>query len=200
MLSINSEEFSVSDDYARMLEQILPTCKSEKHLLSIAGATHPSFSDVFLIIPGRGEYSLLIPQSCLAHHSRRLDRPHCAPVSGVSEDDGGDRSLPWLRRRCRVDPMGHVQARNGVAGETLEANRAAGRSVLPDRVDGIVNAVSLVLYLASMLRIATVDTLVSLRMYSYTHASLFLAFYVRTKEARLGKGWIFKKCGRTGAG
>ena len=55
MLSVNSEEFSVSDDYERMLEQILPTCKSEKHLLSVAGTTHPSFSDVFLIIPGPSE-------------------------------------------------------------------------------------------------------------------------------------------------
>lgn len=53
VLCINSEEFSDSDDYDRLLEQVLPTCHDERHVLSIAGTTHPSFSDVFLIIPQR---------------------------------------------------------------------------------------------------------------------------------------------------
>jgi hypothetical protein len=48
-----------------MLEQIIPSCKAEKHLLSIAGATHPSFSDVFLIIPGRSELPAFLPSTVL---------------------------------------------------------------------------------------------------------------------------------------
>lgn len=98
MLSINSEEFSVSDDYTRMLEQILPTCKSEKHLLSIAGSTHPSFSDVFLIIPGRSEWIRTTAVSYNAHASRQLDRPLCSPIPGLPQDDGSDRPLPRLGR------------------------------------------------------------------------------------------------------
>ncbi|ORY35650.1 platelet-activating factor acetylhydrolase, isoform II-domain-containing protein [Naematelia encephala] len=50
VLSVNSEEFTDSDDYDRLLG-LCNTVTNEKHILSIAGTTHPSFSDVFLIVP-----------------------------------------------------------------------------------------------------------------------------------------------------
>lgn len=55
LLSVNSEGFADSDDYERLLD-VLKTVKGETQVLSIAGTTHPSFSDVFLIIPSRSEW------------------------------------------------------------------------------------------------------------------------------------------------
>nr|XP_031858975.1 uncharacterized protein CI109_005643 [Kwoniella shandongensis]KAA5526047.1 hypothetical protein CI109_005643 [Kwoniella shandongensis] len=50
-LSVNSEEFGHQEDYERLLG-VSKTVNAEKHIFTIAGATHPSFSDVFLITPG----------------------------------------------------------------------------------------------------------------------------------------------------
>ncbi|OCF34757.1 hypothetical protein I316_03299 [Kwoniella heveanensis BCC8398] len=51
LISINSEEFSHDQDYERLL-RLCETVKGDKHVYVIAGSTHPSFSDVFLITPG----------------------------------------------------------------------------------------------------------------------------------------------------
>ncbi|WVW81392.1 hypothetical protein I302_103384 [Kwoniella bestiolae CBS 10118] len=51
MLSVNSEEFVLSEDYQRLI-RVSRTVQSKKHVFAIAGTTHPSFSDVFLITPG----------------------------------------------------------------------------------------------------------------------------------------------------
>lgn len=134
LLCINSEEFSVSDDYGRMLDQIVPTCKDEHHLLSIAGATHPSFSDVFLIIPGRSEQPSY-PFCRYAHPSRELDGFVVGPVSGLPQDYGSHRPFPRKRRRRRVDQVGHVQARDSAERTTQPADRACRGSVLPDELD-----------------------------------------------------------------
>ncbi|WRT63329.1 uncharacterized protein IL334_000234 [Kwoniella shivajii] len=50
LLSVNSEEFVLSEDYQRLI-RISRTIQNEKHVFAIAGSTHPSFSDVFLITP-----------------------------------------------------------------------------------------------------------------------------------------------------
>ncbi|WVF66669.1 hypothetical protein IAT40_001410 [Kwoniella sp. CBS 6097] len=51
LISINSEEFSHDPDYERLI-RLCETVKGDKHIYVIAGSTHPSFSDVFLITPG----------------------------------------------------------------------------------------------------------------------------------------------------
>ena len=48
---INSEEFTVGREYTIFSEQIARTVTTEMQVYSIGGATHPSFSDVFLILP-----------------------------------------------------------------------------------------------------------------------------------------------------
>ncbi|KAH7909875.1 platelet-activating factor acetylhydrolase [Hygrophoropsis aurantiaca] len=48
-LAINSEEFSLGSEFTKLLN-ILPTVPS-RHVFLIPGSTHPSFSDVFLILP-----------------------------------------------------------------------------------------------------------------------------------------------------
>lgn len=50
LLCINSEEFTRSDDFARL--QNLAKTAPNPPIYSVAGSTHPSFSDVFLIVPG----------------------------------------------------------------------------------------------------------------------------------------------------
>ena len=50
-LVINSEEFTVGREYAIFSEQIAHTATQDIQVYSIGGATHPSFSDVFLILP-----------------------------------------------------------------------------------------------------------------------------------------------------
>ncbi|KAI0686666.1 platelet-activating factor acetylhydrolase [Cytidiella melzeri] len=52
LLMVNSEEFTVGREYAIFSEQIAHTATTEMQVYSIGGATHPSFSDVFLILPG----------------------------------------------------------------------------------------------------------------------------------------------------
>jgi len=47
---VNSEEFTRSPDFLRLTN--LAKYASSSVIFSIAGATHPSFSDVFLILPG----------------------------------------------------------------------------------------------------------------------------------------------------
>jgi len=49
LLVVNSEEFVKSTDFERLVN-LLKFAK-ESYVFSIAGATHPSFSDVFLILP-----------------------------------------------------------------------------------------------------------------------------------------------------
>ncbi|EKM50667.1 uncharacterized protein PHACADRAFT_264049 [Phanerochaete carnosa HHB-10118-sp] len=51
LLVINSEEFTVGREYAIFSEQMAHTVTTELQVYSIGGATHPSFSDVFLILP-----------------------------------------------------------------------------------------------------------------------------------------------------
>lgn len=51
LLVINSEEFTVGREYTIFSEQIARTVTTEMQVYSIGGATHPSFSDVFLILP-----------------------------------------------------------------------------------------------------------------------------------------------------
>lgn len=57
LLVVNSEEFAVGNEYAIFAEQIAGTAEREhdEHqqpaVFTIPGATHPSFSDVFLILP-----------------------------------------------------------------------------------------------------------------------------------------------------
>lgn len=69
LLVVNSEEFAVGQEYAIFKEQVARTVKDPPHVYTIrtfplfppprlhsrcaAGATHPSFSDVFLILPRR---------------------------------------------------------------------------------------------------------------------------------------------------
>ncbi|KAH7921574.1 hypothetical protein BV22DRAFT_1107127 [Leucogyrophana mollusca] len=48
-LAVNSEEFSIGAEFTKLL-RILPTVSS-RHVFLIPGSTHPSFSDVFLILP-----------------------------------------------------------------------------------------------------------------------------------------------------
>lgn len=48
---VNSEEFTVGREYTIFSEQIAHTVTTELQVFSIGGATHPSFSDVFLILP-----------------------------------------------------------------------------------------------------------------------------------------------------
>ncbi|KAL7419106.1 hypothetical protein Q5752_005942 [Cryptotrichosporon argae] len=50
LLCVNSEEFTDSDDYDRLL-RVAKTATKDTHICSLAGTTHPSFSDVFLITP-----------------------------------------------------------------------------------------------------------------------------------------------------
>lgn len=50
MMCINSEEFTLSEDFQRL--QSLAKNAPNPPIYSIAGSTHPSFSDVFLIVPG----------------------------------------------------------------------------------------------------------------------------------------------------
>ncbi|CED82891.1 Phospholipase A2 (platelet-activating factor acetylhydrolase in humans) [Phaffia rhodozyma] len=50
-LSVNSEEFADSDDFDRLLAAT-KTVQNESTVLTIPGSTHPSFCDVFLILPG----------------------------------------------------------------------------------------------------------------------------------------------------
>lgn len=52
LLVINSEEFIVGREYTIFSEQIAHTATKDMQVYSIGGATHPSFSDVFLILPG----------------------------------------------------------------------------------------------------------------------------------------------------
>jgi platelet-activating factor acetylhydrolase len=52
LLVVNSEEFTVGREYTIFSEQIAHTVTTEMQVYSIGGATHPSFSDVFLILPG----------------------------------------------------------------------------------------------------------------------------------------------------
>ena len=49
MLVVNSEEYTISSDFAR-LENLVKTATNPP-VYSIAGSTHPSFSDVFVIVP-----------------------------------------------------------------------------------------------------------------------------------------------------
>lgn len=51
LLVVNSEEFTVGREYTIFSEQIAHTVTTEMQVYSIGGATHPSFSDVFLILP-----------------------------------------------------------------------------------------------------------------------------------------------------
>lgn len=72
LLVVNSEEYAVGQEYAIFKEQVARTVKDPPHVYTIrthlsslslppltlrvplvAGATHPSFSDVFLILPRR---------------------------------------------------------------------------------------------------------------------------------------------------
>ncbi|KAH9832525.1 platelet-activating factor acetylhydrolase, isoform II-domain-containing protein [Rhodofomes roseus] len=53
LLVVNSEEFAVGREYAIFKEQVARTVKDPPHVYTIPGATHPSFSDVFLILPQR---------------------------------------------------------------------------------------------------------------------------------------------------
>jgi len=50
MLCVNSEEFTLSSDFKRL--QSLAQTAPNPPIYSIGGSTHPSFSDVFLIVPG----------------------------------------------------------------------------------------------------------------------------------------------------
>lgn len=49
LLVVNSEEYTISSDFAR-LENLVKTATNPP-VYSIAGSTHPSFSDVFVIVP-----------------------------------------------------------------------------------------------------------------------------------------------------
>ncbi|KZT29794.1 alpha/beta-hydrolase, partial [Neolentinus lepideus HHB14362 ss-1] len=53
LLVVNSEEFAVGREYAIFAEQIAGTAERARGpaVFTIPGATHPSFSDVFLILP-----------------------------------------------------------------------------------------------------------------------------------------------------
>lgn len=51
LLVVNSEEFTVGREYTIFSEQMARTATTELQVYSIGGATHPSFSDVFLILP-----------------------------------------------------------------------------------------------------------------------------------------------------
>ncbi|WWC85444.1 uncharacterized protein L201_000307 [Kwoniella dendrophila CBS 6074] len=51
LLTVNSEEFVLSEDYNRLIN-VSKTVQNHKYIFNIAGSTHPSFSDVFLITPG----------------------------------------------------------------------------------------------------------------------------------------------------
>ncbi|KAF8325632.1 platelet-activating factor acetylhydrolase, isoform II-domain-containing protein [Cantharellus anzutake] len=51
LLVVNSEEFTRSDDFPR-LQRLCRYAQKGEGVFSIAGSTHPSFSDVFLIVPG----------------------------------------------------------------------------------------------------------------------------------------------------
>ncbi|KZV99493.1 alpha/beta-hydrolase [Exidia glandulosa HHB12029] len=52
LLIVNSEEFAVGDEWMLFAEQVAGTVmESRPEVFTISGATHPSFSDVFLIIP-----------------------------------------------------------------------------------------------------------------------------------------------------
>ncbi|GJE98066.1 hypothetical protein PsYK624_142880 [Phanerochaete sordida] len=51
LLVVNSEEFTVGREYAIFSDQMAHTVTRELQVYSIGGATHPSFSDVFLILP-----------------------------------------------------------------------------------------------------------------------------------------------------
>ncbi|KAH8818833.1 alpha/beta-hydrolase [Flagelloscypha sp. PMI_526] len=56
LLVINSEEFSVGNEFKILAEQVIGTnncgeAPHTPHVFSIAGSTHPSFSDVFLFLP-----------------------------------------------------------------------------------------------------------------------------------------------------
>jgi platelet-activating factor acetylhydrolase len=55
LLVVNSEEYTVGAEYRIFVEQVAGTVENvredEPFVLSIPGATHPSFSDVFLILP-----------------------------------------------------------------------------------------------------------------------------------------------------
>ncbi|KAH9930236.1 platelet-activating factor acetylhydrolase, isoform II-domain-containing protein [Fomitopsis serialis] len=53
LLVVNSEEFAVGREYAIFKEQVARTVKDPPRVYTIPGATHPSFSDVFLILPQR---------------------------------------------------------------------------------------------------------------------------------------------------
>ncbi|KAK6904816.1 hypothetical protein I203_105634 [Kwoniella mangroviensis CBS 8507] len=52
MLSVNSEEFVLSEDYQRLIRVSRTVQNDNRHVFAIAGTTHPAFSDVFLITPG----------------------------------------------------------------------------------------------------------------------------------------------------
>jgi platelet-activating factor acetylhydrolase len=51
LLVVDSEEFTVGEEYSIFSEQMVHTVTTELQVFSIGGATHPSFSDVFLILP-----------------------------------------------------------------------------------------------------------------------------------------------------
>lgn len=51
LLVVNSEEFTAGREYIIFSEQMARTATTELQVYSIGGATHPSFSDVFLILP-----------------------------------------------------------------------------------------------------------------------------------------------------
>lgn len=51
LLVVNSEEFTVGAEYSIFSDQMVHTVTTELRVFSIGGATHPSFSDVFLILP-----------------------------------------------------------------------------------------------------------------------------------------------------
>ena len=51
LLCVNSEEYTISADFER-LQTVAKTARSMPPIYSVAGSTHPSFSDVFVIVPG----------------------------------------------------------------------------------------------------------------------------------------------------
>ncbi|EIN06804.1 hypothetical protein PUNSTDRAFT_54174 [Punctularia strigosozonata HHB-11173 SS5] len=51
LLVVNSEEFVVGEEYRIFSGQMAGTTEDSLQVFSIGGATHPSFSDVFLILP-----------------------------------------------------------------------------------------------------------------------------------------------------
>ena len=119
LLVVNSEEFTAGREYIIFSEQMARTATTELQVYSIGGATHPSFSDVFLILPAAINRltGLSAPApSVIARAVRATEQflsgpeGHSGPVSYEEEfKDEDDR-----RRKMRIRTLGRGRAKRAL--------------------------------------------------------------------------------------